>query len=244
MRDLSVRERKEKSKLQREIEQLMQQVADAESLRKAAVLQAQNEAERVAHECRVAQEDRRITQQRMGEVQAEMEDMRRRADAKEANTEVFERELRKLQEQHRETLAQGHALKAAKELFEAQLHKATEQMHRAAQEYEMQQAQRIKEMADMQAQLAEVIAQNEKLKTERDKGSEKYRSKASQYKAKLKLALQNVQTLAQRIARYEIQLGPEHENAAGGHFRVGSEEMFDNQMIGDDEFQVEVKKLL
>jgi len=84
MRDLSVRERKEKSKLQREIEQLMQQVADAESLRKAAV-----------------------------------EDMRRRADAKEANTEVFERELRKLQEQHRETLAQGHALKAAKELFEA-----------------------------------------------------------------------------------------------------------------------------
>ena len=119
MRDLSVRERKEKSKLQREIEQLMQQVADAESLRKAAVLQAQNEAERVTHECRVAQEDRRITQQRMGEVQAEMEDMRRRADAKEANTEVFERELRKLQEQHRETLAQGHALKAAKELFEA-----------------------------------------------------------------------------------------------------------------------------
>jgi hypothetical protein len=31
-------------------------------------------------------------------------------------------------------------------------------MHRAAQEYEMQQGQRIKEMADMQAQLAEVIA--------------------------------------------------------------------------------------
>ena len=39
-------------------------------------------------------------------------------------------------------------------------------------------------------------------------------------------------------------MGPEHENAARGHFRVGSEEMFDNQMIGDDEFQVEVKKLL
>lgn len=93
----------------------------------------------------------------------------------------------------------------------------------------------------MQAQLAEVIAQNEKLKIERDKGSEKYRVKSSQYKNKLKLALQNVQTLAQRIARYEIQMGPEHEN--GGHYRVGSDEMFDNQ-IGDDELQVEVKKLL
>jgi regulator of replication initiation timing len=64
------------------------------------------------------------------------------------------------------------------------------------QEYEQQQTQRIKEMGDMQAQLAEVIAQNEKLKIERDKGSEKYRVKATQYKNKLKLALQNVQTLA------------------------------------------------
>lgn len=36
-------------------------------------------------------------------------------------------------------------------------------------------------------------------------------------------------------------MGPEHEN--GGHYRVGSDEMFDNQ-IGDDELQVEVKKLL
>lgn len=36
-------------------------------------------------------------------------------------------------------------------------------------------------------------------------------------------------------------MGPEHDNA--GHYRVGSDEMFDNQ-IGDDELQVEVKKLL
>jgi hypothetical protein len=51
-------------------------------------------------------------------------------------------------------------------------------------------------MADMQRQLAEVIAQNEKLKIERDKGSEKYRVKASEYKNRLKLALQNMHTLA------------------------------------------------
>lgn len=85
---------------------------------------------------------------------------------------------------------------AAKEHLEAQVRKANDQMQRTMQEYEQQQSQRIKEMGDMQAQLAEVIAQNEKLKIERDKGSEKYRVKSSQYKNKLKLALQNVQTLA------------------------------------------------
>lgn len=105
MRDISIRERKEKSKLQREIELLMQQLADSESIRRTEVLQAQNEAERVAHECRVAQEDRRFTQQKMSEMQAEMEDMRRRVDAKNSNTDMFEKELRKLQDQHRETLA-------------------------------------------------------------------------------------------------------------------------------------------
>ncbi len=67
--------------------------------------QAQNEAERVAHECRVAQEDRRFTQQKMGEIQAEMEDMRRKVDSKNTNSDMFEKELRKLQDQHRETLA-------------------------------------------------------------------------------------------------------------------------------------------
>jgi hypothetical protein len=44
----------------------------------------------------------------MGEMQAEMEDMRRRVDAKSSNTDMFEKELRKLQDQHRETLAHGH----------------------------------------------------------------------------------------------------------------------------------------
>jgi|LauGreDrversion4_2_1035121.scaffolds.fasta_scaffold499270_3 regulator of replication initiation timing len=64
------------------------------------------------------------------------------------------------------------------------------------QEYEQQQNQRIKESGEMQRQLAEVIAQNEKLKIERDKGSEKYRAKASEYKNRLKVALQNMHTLA------------------------------------------------
>ena len=59
-------------------------------------------------------------------------------------------------------------------------------------------------MAALQDQFSSLIAQNEKLKNERDKGLDKYRTKSAQYKQKLKLALQNLQTLAQRIARYEI----------------------------------------
>lgn len=108
MRDLIVRERKDKAKLQREIEHLTQQVADSETIRRQEVLSAQNEAERVSRECRVAQEERRLIQQRMSEMQAEQEDMKRRVEGKSTESEVIERELRKLQERHREAMAQVH----------------------------------------------------------------------------------------------------------------------------------------
>jgi hypothetical protein len=50
----------------------------------------------------------------------------------------------------------------------------------------------------------ELIKETEKGKGDREKQLIKYREKATTYKGKLRLALQNVQTLAQRIARYEL----------------------------------------
>ena len=82
----------------------MQQLGDLDSIRLTEVLQAQDEAERVAHECRVAQEDLRFTQQKMSEMQGEMDEMLRRVDAKNIKTDIFEKELRKKKNHHRETL--------------------------------------------------------------------------------------------------------------------------------------------
>lgn len=56
----------------------------------------------------------------------------------------------------------------------------------------------------MNHRVSELIAASERQRLERDKGLDKYREKATSYKQKLRLALQNVQTLAQRIARYEL----------------------------------------
>jgi len=47
-------------------------------------------------------------QQRMSEMQAEHEDMKKRVDGKTNESDVIERELRKLQERHREAMAQVH----------------------------------------------------------------------------------------------------------------------------------------
>lgn len=63
--------------------------------------------------------------------------------------------------------------------------------------------------------MQELIRDSEKGKGEREKQLAKYREKAGVYKSKLRLALQNVQTLAQRIARYELQMGPEREQMGG-----------------------------
>jgi hypothetical protein len=61
-----------------------------------------------------------------------------------------------------------------------------------------------KEQASLNHRVSELIAASERQRLERDKGLDKYREKATSYKQKLRLALQNVQTLAQRIARYEL----------------------------------------
>lgn len=54
LRDASIRERKEKAKLQKEVETLSRQVAEAEQTRKFELQNAQNEVERILRECRIA----------------------------------------------------------------------------------------------------------------------------------------------------------------------------------------------
>ena len=128
----------------------------------------------------------------MSEMQAEFEDMKRRVDGKTNESDVIERELRKLQERHREAMAQVHQMNTAREHLEASVRIAQAEIQRERAEFEQQNNLKVKEMAALQDQFSSLIAQNEKLKNERDKGLDKYRTKSTQYKQKLKLALQNL----------------------------------------------------
>ena len=54
LRDAAIRERKEKAKLQKEVEALSRQLAEGEQSRKHELLNAQGEVERVLREARIA----------------------------------------------------------------------------------------------------------------------------------------------------------------------------------------------
>lgn len=54
LRDAQVRERKEKGKLQKEVEQLGRQLAETEAARRAELINAQNEVDRLISENRIA----------------------------------------------------------------------------------------------------------------------------------------------------------------------------------------------
>jgi polyhydroxyalkanoate synthesis regulator phasin len=56
LRDASVRERKEKSKLQKEVEALTRQLGEIEATHKAELQNVQNEVERVQYNVRVLSE--------------------------------------------------------------------------------------------------------------------------------------------------------------------------------------------
>ena len=110
----------------------------------------------------------------------------------------------------------------------------------------------------------ELIKDTERGKGDKEKQMIKYREKARTYKSKLRLALQNVQTLAQRIARYELQIGPEREEnrlggtpvvisngviSASGHNNLGGNSVEDidrlmRRMQDEDELRDEIQNLL
>ena len=143
-------------------------------------------------ECRVAQEEKRMAVAKLAEVQRDHDLMRERTESKRDGQDAVERELRKLQEKHRETVALVHGLQTSRDHLEASVRIAQDEAQRITREREEERASWRKERADLQAQLSEAPRSG--------KIDEKYREKAATYKKKLRIALSNVQTLAQRIA--------------------------------------------
>jgi len=88
------------------VESLTLQITEAEQSKRAEVLNAQNEVERILRELRVAMEEKRLATAKLQEMQVEFEDMKKYADNKHDNHDALERELKKLQEKHRETVSQ------------------------------------------------------------------------------------------------------------------------------------------
>ena len=67
-RESQTRERKEKSKLQKEVETLQRQLEENEMVKREQMLQAQNEAERIMRDFRISQEEKRLMTQKLTEI--------------------------------------------------------------------------------------------------------------------------------------------------------------------------------
>lgn len=67
-RESQTRERKEKSKLQKEVETLQRQLEENEMVKREQMLQAQNETERIMRDFRISQEEKRLMTQKLTEI--------------------------------------------------------------------------------------------------------------------------------------------------------------------------------
>ena len=81
-RDFIVRERKEKSKLQKEIEVMQRQLIEMESVKKQDLQTAQSEFERIQRDYRIVQEEKRMANAKLQEIQSEFEIIRRQYEQK------------------------------------------------------------------------------------------------------------------------------------------------------------------
>ena len=120
-RDKGVHERKEKSKLQRELETIEKNYTELEHQRKKDVFSHSEEYEKLQKKHRVISEERNIYLQKLQQMQVDMDDVKNRLEQKQDEFELMEREYKKLQEKHRETLNSEYNLQTAKEHLEASM---------------------------------------------------------------------------------------------------------------------------
>lgn len=95
-------ERKEKSKLQREMETVEKNYQELENQRKREGMVQQEEYEKLQKKHRVITEERNIYLGKLQQVQVEIDELKSRLEAKNDEFELMEREYKKLQERHRD----------------------------------------------------------------------------------------------------------------------------------------------
>ena len=83
----------------------------------------------------------------------------------------------------------------------------------------------------------------EKGRHDKDLKLEKYQEKAASYKKKLRIALSNVQTLAQRVAQYEYQMVAERDDEAPEHAARRDDFNLMIRHLEDDDMQQQIKTL-
>ena len=165
-RDKSVWQRKEMSKLQKEMEVLEQNYMEMEQQKKQQAVLMQEEYEQLQKKHRVITEERAIYLQKVQELERELEDNRQTLDRKGDECALVEREYKKLQDKHRDTLASEYSLSTAKEHLETSMRVLQDDYQRVCSEYEQQTFLYKRERGELLQKVAELTRAYEKVAQE------------------------------------------------------------------------------
>ncbi|CDW73834.1 UNKNOWN [Stylonychia lemnae] len=226
-RDKGIMERKEKSKLQRELEILEKNYTELEQQRKADIYAIQDDYEKLQKQHRVMTEERNIYLQKVQQVQTEFDDMRKTFDQKNDEFDMIEREYKKLQERHRETMNNEFNLQTAKDHLEMSVRVSQEELQKVNQEFEESVYRWKQERGELLNKLQEFQSVISRARDE----SAKSKLHSKQYKDKLRLANNTIRALSQKVAQYELERQAERDI---DDIRVGSQQLMENGLMGRD----------
>ncbi len=163
-RERGAMERKEKSKLQKELEVIEKNYGELENTRKRDVMLAQEEYEKLQKRHRVVTEERNIYLQQLQKMQTDLEEVHSRLDQKSDEYDLMEREYKKLQDKHRETLNNEYSLQTAKEHLEASIRMMQDDVQRFNADYEEQMTRSKHERGEVAQRYSDVARGFEKAK--------------------------------------------------------------------------------
>eukprot|EP00347_Sterkiella_histriomuscorum_P013840 403363164 len=220
-KDKGIMERKEKTKLQKELEILEKNYIELEQRRKADVTIGQEEYEKLQRQHRVLTEERNIYLNKVQQLQADYDDLMKQYQGKTDELDMVDREYKKIQEKHREVMNSEYNLQTAKDHLETSVRVSQEELQRVHAEYEESVYRWKQERNDLHQKLSEFSKALDRAKDE----SIKSKLHSKQYKEKVKLANNTIKALGQKVAQYELERQAERDV---DDMRVGSQHIADN----------------
>jgi len=185
-KDKSLIERKEKTRIHKELETLEKNYVELSHQRKADLSIKQNEIDNLNKVIHQLEESKTKTAMQTDSSDAEIRELKKKLVVRVDQHEVLEKEYQKLQEKHREAQNVEFNLSTLKEQQDATVKIQEDQIAKLTQRYQEDEKQWKTDKQELTKQIQDLYIQLDKTKRESSTLVQQYKAKYNDYKMKVK----------------------------------------------------------
>lgn len=205
-KDKSLIERKEKTRIHKELETLEKNYMELTHQRKADISIKDNEIENLNKVIQQLEESKKKNVMQLDSYEVELRELKKKLAVRVDQHEVVEKEYQKMQEKYRESQNAEFNLSTVKEQQDATLKIQEDQIAKMTARYQDDEKLWKNDKQELTKQIQDLYIQLDKAKREASTQIQQFKGKYNDYKLKVKQANSQINVLTQRLAQSEMRL--------------------------------------